>query len=985
MEFRILGPLEARERGRRIQLGAAKQRSLLGVLLLHANEAVSSDRLVDELWGERPPARALKLVQGHVSALRKLVGTDRILTQRPGYLIRIEAGELDLNEFERLTAQARRERPEVAADLLRQALRLWRGRALGDLRLEGFAAREAERLDELRLTAQLERVEADLALGRHAELVGELEALVEERPLHERSRGGLMLALYRAGRQAEALAVYRETRKLLSDELGLEPSEELRSLERRILSHDPELDLRRPKKLAPPPPPEGFRADFPPPRTLEARPNTLPVQPSSLIGRRRELEQICALLSRADVRLLTLTGPGGIGKTRLALQAAAELLDQHPDGTFFVGLDSVATSELVIPTIAQTLGLRKWPGRTIAQTLSDYLERKAALLVLDSFEHVIVAAPAIAELLACCPELGIVVTSREPLRLLAEQQYEVSPLPADDALALFVARAQAVKPDFAVTTESKPVIQEICDRLDALPLAIELAASRVKPLPLLALCKRLSQRLALLTGGARDAPARHRTLRATIDWSFDLLDRDEQALLAYLGIFPGTFSLPAAEAICGAELNGLGSLVDKSLLRKTDDGSSEPRFFFLDTIREYALERLRQSGELEALRRRHADYFVVLAEHLDARRFGPDEVEMPRLLRAERSNIRAILFHALERDELEPAFWLVGLLYKKWEEHLGWEEETRVWLHTALSRSPRPTPARVAALLAASLLDWAAGDYGSADAEGEEALAMARAIGDRELEQGALTWLGSLLAAVGREAEGRASCEQGLALARELGDSNVSGALNNLGEVVFTQGDFVRARLLWEEGLALNRRAGAPLSIANALRSLSWLAIHEHDYETAVECLDEALAISRDATAPLLTAEVLTNLGWAELLHDSPASGARYFTEALAGYEQGRNPRVAVEVLFGLAASALDLGKTKRAAMLAAAAEALIDRLGTPLSKIESEARDRIRTASAPLAWDQGIKMDVEKAVSLALDDSPSPAREETGMARARH
>jgi tetratricopeptide (TPR) repeat protein len=463
-----------------------------------------------------------------------------------------------------------------------------------------------------------------------------------------------------------------------------------------------------------------------------------------------------------------------------------------------------------------------------------------------------------------------------------------------------------------------------------------------------------------------------------------LLDRDEQALLAYLGIFPGTFSLPAAEAICGAELNGLGSLVDKSLLRQTDDGASEPRFFLLDTIREYALERLRESGELEALRRRHTDYFVVFAEHLDAHRFGPDEVEMPRLLRAERSNIRAILFRALEHDELEQAFWLVGLLYKKWEEHLGWEEETRVWLHTALSRSPRPTRARVAALHAASLLDWAAGDYGRADVEGEEALATARAIGDRELEQGALTWLGSLLAALGREAEGRARCEQGLALARELGDSNVSGALNNLGEVVFTQGDIALARQLWEECLAIGRRAEAPLSVANVLRSLSWLAIHEHDHARAIEYLDEALSISRDASAELLTAEVLTNLGWAELLHHSPASGAHYFTEALTGYDQGRNPRVAAEVLFGLAASALDLGKTERAAMLAAAAEALIDRLGTPLSKIESEARDRIRTASAPLAWEQGRKMDVEEAVPFALDASSSLPRGEPGMARAR-
>jgi class 3 adenylate cyclase/DNA-binding winged helix-turn-helix (wHTH) protein len=253
MEFGILGPLEARDRGRQIQLGAAKQRSLLGVLLLHANEAVSSERLVDEVWGARLPARPHKLVQGYISALRKLLGADRILTQRPGYIVRVESGELDLHQFELLTTQARREPPDVAADLLREALRLWRGRALGDLPLEGFAAREAERLNELRLTALLERVEADLRLGRDAELIGELETLVDEHPLQERPRGLLMLALYRAGRQAEALELYRETRTLLADELGLEPGEELRLLHRRILTHDPELDLQRPKEPARPP------------------------------------------------------------------------------------------------------------------------------------------------------------------------------------------------------------------------------------------------------------------------------------------------------------------------------------------------------------------------------------------------------------------------------------------------------------------------------------------------------------------------------------------------------------------------------------------------------------------------------------------------------------------------------------------------------------------------------------------------------------
>ena len=313
---------------------------------------------------------------------------------------------------------------------------------------------------------------------------------------------------------------------------------------------------------------EGLPVAFPALKTLEGRPTNLPVQPSPLIGREGELAEVCFLLRRNDVRLLTLTGPGGSGKTRLALQAAAELLDEHEGGTFFVGLAPVTEPELVVPTIAQTLGLREWPGRTISETLRDYLERKTVLLLLDNLEQVVDAASAIGDLLASCPKLSILATSREPLRLAAEREYPVDPLSSDDAVALFTERARTAKPHFDLTPENEAVVREICGRLDDLPLAIELAASRVKLLPLQALRDRLNERLSLLTGGARDAPERQRTLRAAIDWSFRLLAEDEQALFARLGVFPGSFSLEAAEAITGGDLEGTASLLDKSLLRQ---------------------------------------------------------------------------------------------------------------------------------------------------------------------------------------------------------------------------------------------------------------------------------------------------------------------------------------------------------------------------------------------------------------------------------
>jgi predicted ATPase/DNA-binding SARP family transcriptional activator len=766
VEFRVLGPLEVWDDGRRLELGARKQRELLGLLLLRANEVVSVRRLVDELWGEHPPATAAKLVQGYVSALRKTIGADVVVTRAGGYLIRVANGELDLQLFEGLLAQAGGTPPEVAAEVLREALALWRGPALADLDVVG-----AGRLDELRLLARIERIEADLALGCPATLVSELDALVVEHPYRERLRGQLMLALYRTGRQAEALEAYREARRVLAEELGIEPSPELQALQNAILNQNPALAAVRPQMLPtgtvtflfadvegstrllqqlgssayadalaefrramrtaaaargglevdtqgdaiflvfrrasnavaaareahvrlaegplrvrmglhtgePATGEEGYvgidvhRAaricaaghggqillseathqlvkedvrdlgqhrlqdlleplrlfqvgedPFPPLASLNR--TNLPVQPTAFLGREAELADVLGLLRRDSVRLLTLTGAGGSGKTRLALQAAAEAAVDYPDGVLWVPLQALRDPVLVEPTIAQAVGAQN--------DLADHLRSKRALLLLDNFEQIIDAATSLGDLLTQLPNLKLLLTSREPLHLAAEHEYPVEPLREREAVALFIQRARAIKPDF---TEDGAVV-EICLRLDCLPLAIELAAARVKALSTEDLLKRLDKRLPLLTGGPRDAPERQQTLRATIAWSYELLTPDEQRLFAHLAVFSGGCTLEAVEDVCQAELDILAALLDKSLLRREGE-----RYLLLETIGEFALERLEESDELEELRRRHAEHYLKLARSIEALIPSPQTATLLDRLERDHDNLRAAL------------------------------------------------------------------------------------------------------------------------------------------------------------------------------------------------------------------------------------------------------------------------------------------------------------------------------------------------------
>jgi len=617
MQFRILGPLEVADGDCLVSLAAA-QRSLLALLLLSANEVVSADRLIEELWGEEAPESGRTALQVRVSQLRKALdgAGGRIATRAPGYLLRVDRDELDLYCFERLVSEADAAEPAEAAAKLREALGLWRGAPLDDLSYASFAQPAIRQLEELRLAALEKRIEADLELGRQAELVGELEMLVEEHPLREHLHAQLMLALYRCGRQADALAAYQNARRVLVEQLALEPSAPLRQLERAILRQEASLDLEATIAARAPSVAAGSESSRPGPREDRNVPHNLPAQVSSFVGRERELSELRQLLSRA--RVITLTGAGGVGKTRLALQLAASMLDGSGDGAWFVDLGPLTDATLVAAKLAGVLGVPEQPGRSLPQSLIAACGDRQVLVILDNCEHVIgEAAGVVDQLVRGCPRMIILATSREPLAIEGEHLYRVPslfvpPAGADldrllacDAVRLFADRGRQQRSDFAVDPQNASAVGRLCRRLDGIPLAIELAAARLRTLHLEEIDNRLDQRFRLLTGGHRITPPRQRTLQALIDWSYDLLNPEEQEMLERLSVFAGGFDLHSAEAVAGAGLDSsvgvldrLAALVDKSLLQADDVGSV--RYRMLETVRDYATAKLEERSQTAA-------------------------------------------------------------------------------------------------------------------------------------------------------------------------------------------------------------------------------------------------------------------------------------------------------------------------------------------------------------------------------------------------
>ena len=831
LDFRILGPFEVRTDGELLAIPARKHRALLAMLLLNANEVVARERLIDALWEDNPPATAANTVQVHVSQLRKVFegagvdATGLLVTRPPGYVLRLEAEQVDAQRFERLLREATAARGRgangEAAVLLAEALALWRGPALADLASEEFARPEIARLEELRLQAVEDRIASDLELGRHVEAVGELEALVALNPLRERLRMLLMLALYRSGRQADALAAYREARSMLRDELGIEPGHELRALEQAILRQDSAIDVRSPPTRA------GSR---------------LPTFLASFVGRERELEDVVVLIGDDDIRLLTLTGLGGIGKTRLAVAAASRVESEFEDGAVYVPLATIHDAELVAATMTQTL-LPGESGTSPAEALEAYLRERRLLLVVDNFEQVLEAAPLLARLLTVAPGLKLLVTSRARLQLSGEHEYAVPTLPVGDAVALFTDRARAVDPQFELSETNADAAVELCARLEGLPLAIELAAARTKLMAPASLLDRLGSRLDLLAANKRDVPERHRALRTTLDWSYELLTSKQQRLFARLGVFVGGCSLQAAEAVFGAGepsvLDDFSAVVDESLVRRE---ATEPRFTMLETVRDYALERLRALGEEEEARRRHAEYFLAFAE---TSRSG-EQASWLAQLELEHDNLRAAQTFAHQRGDADMSLRFCVALWRFWQLH-GHLDEGRRRLELGLDANPDSDPRlRARALNGAGVLAGEQGDFEAAAAFFEPALALARELDDHHRIAGVLANLGNLALFSGDFDEARRLYEQSLDHGALVGDTAIETiALENLGLVALDRGDLDEAVKRLEQSATIAAQNADDRARSSSTRALAAVLIELGELERARELIAEGLVLAR--------------------------------------------------------------------------------------------------------------------------------------------
>jgi predicted ATPase/DNA-binding SARP family transcriptional activator len=725
MEIRVLGPVEAVVDGRVQSLPGGGERELLALLALSAGRVVPVPTLVDGLWGEALPVNPGNALQVRVSKLRRALAaagapSELVVTRPPGYLLDIPRDRVDALRFTDQVAAARAAAdtdPVVAARLYREALAAWRGPALVEFGGSPWAGPEAARLAELQLAAREELVDLALAAGRHAEVLGELEQLTTAHPLRERLHGRLMLAMYRTGRQADALAAYQRARTVLDAELGLEPSAELRGLQEAILQQRPDLAA----------PDQGASTQAPKaPAPTPIRPR-LPTRLTSFLGRESDLRRVGELLHTA--RLVTVTGPGGVGKTSLALEAARAAAERFGDGVAFVRLAGVTDPAQVSSAVLAALEIRDVATATAEDQLLGNLRARSVLVVLDNCEHLADACALLAErLLESCPDVRLLTTSREPLAARGEVQYAIDPLPvppeAADAAALtgsaaaelFLDRARAARPDFSVRDPTDAAaVADICRHLDGMPLALELAAARVAALPVGELAARMGDRFTLLTTGPRTAETRQRTLRATVDWSYQLLTDAERVLLRRLSVFRGSWTLPAMQAVAAqapldppGAVDLLGRLVDRSLVvldRARGHRDGGPRYHLLETIRQYAAERLAEAGETDAVALAHAGYLTALADRAETELRGDGQARWLPRLATERDDIDAALAwctaHATE--EPDAALRLVA--------PLGW-----YWYFATHPDGGR----RVAAMLAA-----APGGSSTARARALQALAVA--------------------------------------------------------------------------------------------------------------------------------------------------------------------------------------------------------------------------------------------------------------------
>jgi predicted ATPase/DNA-binding SARP family transcriptional activator len=984
MEFRLLGSLEVvNDDGGMVPLGPPRQHALLAALVLHAGSWLSVERLTDLLWGERPPATAATIVHGSVAGLRRVLEPSRergnparLLVTRPaGYALEVRPEQVDALRFERLLAEGRRHLdsdPERASRVLTEALALWRGPALSGVE-EDFVRAAAVRLEELRLDGLEARIEADLALGRHREVVAQLEGLVACHPLRERLWAHRMVALYRCGRQAEALAAYQALRRTLAEELGVEPGSELRRLELAVLQHHPSLEVPRPRP----------------------RPG-LPAPLSSFVGRGTERQEVVVLLGAG--RLVTLTGPGGSGKTRLAVEVAREVTDRFPAGAWLVDLAPLSTSALVVEAVAEALGVRVEPGRALLDTLAASLAVREGLLVLDNCERVVDACAVLAQaLLTASERTRVLATSREPLGVPGEAIYPVPPLAvpdeedpwnrvaASEAVRLFAARAAAARAGFAVTEGNAHLIGEVCRRLDGIPLALELAAARVATVPLRRIADRLDDRFRLLDSATRAASPRHRSLAAAVAWTYDLLADEERLLFERLSVFAGGFTLDAVEAVAAGDgvasddvAEVLSRLVACSLVQLEAGAGGDARYRLLETSRQYGRERLEEQAMAGHLQERHAQHYLSVAEEAEPRLYQAGSRPWLERLQADHDNFRAALEWSFgPGGDPEVGARLVGLLWDAWDLR-GARGEGLHWVEAGLRVIGVGRPRERAKLLSAgALFHLGRGEFDAVETMAAEELALARAARDRCWEGDALALLATVAWARGGFSRAQRQYGDAITASLDAGDLwRASMAETQLARLHRDQGDLARAEAAAGQALAHAEHLGEDMVLGLALDLLASLAHRRGDAATARGLVQEALGHYRAVGYREGEASALHLAGRLALQTGDREAARAAFDQALDLCRRVGHRGGMATGLEGRARVAATAGDDEAAVLLLGAASALRDTIGAPLPQTERAEQDReVDRLDARLGhpvleriWRRGAQMGLDEVLRRTWD-----------------
>jgi len=1003
VRIRLLGGFEVSVGARTIEEDAWRLRkaaNLVKLLALAAANRLHREQVMYTLWPELGiRAASNNLRQTAHSARRTLDPSmgSRYLASRDESLVLCPESSLwvDVDAFEEAARSARRSREPA---LYRVALDLYSGELLPTDRYEEWAEEPRRRLKERYLSLLQGLAHLHEELADYDSAIEALRRVVSEEPIREEAHVGLMRLYALVGKDGEALAQYGRLEETLSRALGTEPAASSRALGEEIAAGRF-------------PPTERRSVDYPPEEPPDAGKHNLPATRSSFVGRETELRSVKRDL--AMTRLLTLTGAGGCGKTRLALEVARELVGAYPDGVWLVELAPLPEGALVAQAVAAALGVHEQADRSLSDALVAFLRAKRTLLVLDNCEHLVDAVASFADtLLNSCPHLRVLATSRESLNVEGElnwlvpslsvpslgQSPRVEELAGYESVRLFVERARHRNPAFSLTPENAHAVARICGRLDGIPLAIELAAARVG-LSVEQIARRLDDSLRLLSAGSRTASPRQRTLRGTLEWSYALLSEPERRLFGRLSVFAGGWTLEAAEVV-GAEgdteqadiLDLLSRLVEKSLVVAETTGIGGVRYRMLEPIRQYAQEKLEEEGDGEEVRRQHASFFLALAEDAEPRLRGPEDVDWLERLEVEHDNMRAALSWARERGEAGLDLRLAGALWRFWEAH-GHYSEGRRWLEKALEKNGGASgAARAKALEGFGWLVYRTGEIDRAVAVGEEGLKLSH-----QAELGGavaaelLRLLGWTAWAMGDFGRAKRLLEESLGLSWDSDDRfGVADSLLMLGSTVGSLGDPKREKQLHQEAVALCRELGYTSTLATSLFSMGYRLLMEGDYEQGETLMEEAATLYRERGYKGGLQYAVDNLGWAALLQGNHQRARTCYRESLTLCKELGDKLVASESLGGLACICAAEGEAERAARLFGAAEALLEAVGSQHEPGEAAlrepylaaARSELDEASWEEAWAEGQAMSMEQATEYALSQemplmSPSPGSEQ--------